>query len=64
MDEDDNRLERWYDANGITGIAYRTLDDGSTQVLYTRADGSVVDMDDQYGYDAPLTPYTECAGRA
>ena len=65
MDEDyDDRWDRWCTANGITGIGYRTLNDGSTQVFYTRADGSVVDMDDQYGYDARLTPYTECAGHA
>jgi hypothetical protein len=64
MDDDDDRLERWYAANGITGISWRTLDDGNTQFTYHRADGSVVDMNDQYGYDAVLTPYTDVAGRA
>lgn len=65
MDDDyDDRWDRWVTANGVTAMGWRTLHDGSTQTFYIRADGSVVDMNDQYGYDAALTPYTNCAGRA
>ena len=65
MDDDyDDRMDRWCAANGVAKVGWRRLDDGSTQVFYTRADGSEVDMNDQYGYDALLTPYTDVAGRA
>jgi hypothetical protein len=62
--EIDDRLDRWYAANGITAMGYRTLADGCVTVEYFRADGSKVDMNDQYGYDAPLTPYTDVEGSA
>jgi hypothetical protein len=61
---EDDRLWRWYVANGITTIGYRTLSDGSAVMEYFRADGSKVNLEDSYGYDAPLTPYTDVQGSA
>jgi len=62
-DHEDDRWDRWCAANGVTAMGWRTLNDGSTQMVYTRADGSEVDMNNQHGYDAVLTPYTGVAGR-
>jgi hypothetical protein len=64
MPDVDDRLDRWYAANGITAMGHRTLADGCEIVEYFRADGSKVDMNDQYGYDALLTPYTDIEGSA
>jgi hypothetical protein len=61
---EDDRLWRWYVANGVTAISYWTLPDGSTVEEYFRADGSKVDIGNSYGYDAPLTPYTDVQGSA
>lgn len=61
---EDDRFERWCAANGVVGMGQHILADGSIRIFYTRADGSVVDMQDQYGYDALLTPYTPVMGRA
>jgi hypothetical protein len=34
---DDDRLDRWYAANGITAMGYRTLADGCVIIEYFRA---------------------------
>jgi hypothetical protein len=63
---EDDRLGRWFAANGITAIRQRTLPDGRIVDEYFRADGSKVEPGDpeNYSYDAPLTPYTDVQGAA
>jgi hypothetical protein len=46
-------------ANGVTGARL-----SDRRVDYIRADGSVVDLNDQYAADDPLTPYTNVQGTA
>jgi hypothetical protein len=49
----------------VTAIGHRTLPDGSIVMEYFRAGGSKVELGDQsYGYDTPLTPYTDVEGTA
>jgi hypothetical protein len=60
----DDRMDRWMEVNGITRMGWRVLDDGSVRMLYVRADGSEVTPENQYPYDALLTPYTRAVGRA
>ena len=63
---DDDRIWRWYVANGVTVIGHRMLPDGSMVTKYFRADGSEVELGDpkNYAYDDLLTPYTDVQGSA
>ena len=63
-EEDDDRFERWCEANGVVSVGQRENNDGSVTMLYFRADGTQVDMSDQYPYSAALTPYTRVKGHS
>ena len=63
-DQEDDRFDRWCRANGVVAVGWRTLSDGSVQMIHQRADGSIVNEKESYGYNDPLTPYTAVKGRA
>jgi hypothetical protein len=60
FDDGDDRMQRWMRANGVTKMDLSAM----PCVRYYRADGSEVDPETSYPYDALLTPYTESAGQA
>lgn len=62
-DEDDNRFERWLNANGVNCIGMCRLADGTEKVKYFR-DGIEITSDMAWDFDAVLTPYMKIVGNA
>ena len=62
---DDDRMDRWMYVNGVVHVGWELRADGSAgRMIYSRADGSMVDPANSYPYDAMLTPYTKVEGHA
>lgn len=64
-DDDDDRLNKWFEVNGIVSLGEQKLSDRSLRMRFFRADGSEVFIGkgNSYGYD-DVTPYSRVAGKA